>query len=630
MLPSYSRQKHHTRNQSLLDSGPIHRFLMRHVYTRSRTTLILAASLLCFALYLLWPSSSALRTRWRLFPPEKPDYSHWPRERRAEAVKEAFGHAYSAYERWAIPADELRPLRNASTQNFNGWGVSMFDSLDTLWLMNMKPQFERAVNYISAVDFRKHRRYDVMFFETVIRYLGGLLSAYALSGRRVLLNKADELGQKLLPAYNTDSGMPAFMINPDTGEIDLGPRDQNVVLAEIASCQMEYKYLAYLTGNRKYYTLSDKTWDWFERNQLPDGMWYTEWNITTGEMADSHLTIGALADSAYEYLLKQYLLSNKTETRLRDMYISSMTGMIKNLLYLSPNRHILYVTDVFVSTSPSDPSVLQIEPSRKFEHLSCFLPGLLALGVHSLGEELPPAERALHKWAADGLAYSCWLMYADDSHGLAPEEVLFERMDHGRLRPGGEWIPYRTGDYDDGDGMVKLRTDEKWFDALERWRKAGGKGSPPGVPRKNGEGGVTEPMPNASDERKEYFPLQHKFLLRPETIESLYVMWRTTGDEVWRDRAWQIFLAIEANCRMPQGYASVSIMDWRMPEVFVPLDEMPSYALAETWKYLYLMFLPPDKDPIPMDKFVLNTEAHPFPIFDWSMDEKEAYRIPGR
>lgn len=55
-----------------------------------------------------------------------------------------------------------------------------------------------------------------MFFETVIRYLGGLLSAYTLSGQRVLLDKADELGQKLLPVFNTPTGMPAFAINPDT------------------------------------------------------------------------------------------------------------------------------------------------------------------------------------------------------------------------------------------------------------------------------------------------------------------------------------------------------------------------------------------------------------------------------
>ena len=59
-------------------------------------------------------------------------------------------------------------------------------------------------------------------------------------------------------------------------------------------------------------------------------------------------------------------------------------------------------------------------------------------------------------------------------------------------------------------------------------------------------------------------------------------------------------------------------------------DHSYSYALAETWKYLYLMFLPPSVDPIPMDKYVLNTEAHPLPIFDWTSAEKEAYRIPGR
>lgn len=55
-----------------------------------------------------------------------------------------------------------------------------------------------------------------MFFETVIRYFGGLLSAYALSGRQVLLHKADELAQRLLPVFRTPSGMPAFSIDVDT------------------------------------------------------------------------------------------------------------------------------------------------------------------------------------------------------------------------------------------------------------------------------------------------------------------------------------------------------------------------------------------------------------------------------
>ena len=107
-----------------------------------------------------------------------------------------------------------------------------------------------------------------------------------------------------------------------------------------------------------------------------------------------------------------------------------MTGVIKDLLFISPKRKILYVTDVFsYSYSPT--------PTNKFEHLSCFLPGLLALGVHSLGDELPPGERTLHLAAAEGLAYSCWLMYAEGPRGLAPDEVMFERMERGRMRPCG-------------------------------------------------------------------------------------------------------------------------------------------------------------------------------------------------
>ncbi|KAI5121758.1 hypothetical protein M0805_009571 [Coniferiporia weirii] len=587
------------------------RFLWRH--SKNRTSLTIGVVLFLVVFYLFWPflSTTSHAIYSFAFGNYQPNYSHQPKGKRAEAVREAFVHAYSAYEKYAMPADELRPLSNDSVQNFNGWGVSMFDSLDTLWLMDLKPEFERAVNYVSKTEFRKHGHYDVMFFETVIRYLGGLLSAYSLSGRKVLLTKADELAEKLLPVFNTATGMPAFAINPDTGKIDLGPREQDVVLAEIASCQMEYKYLSHLTGNRKYFTLSDKTMDWFKKNQLENGMWDTTWNVTTGEMSDDHLTIGALADSAYEYLLKQYLMSGRSETRLRDMYIESMNGAISNLLYISPNRKILYVTDVFTRQPPELP-----EPSRKFEHLSCFLPGLLALGAHTLAGDMPEDVRAMHVWAAEGLAYSCWLMYADQETGLAPEEVLFERMDRGRLRPGGEWVPMTAG--------MQLRQDELWVDAVKRWKAGGAQGKPPGVPIGQ-KGGVAQPMPGSSSDRKDYFALKRKYLLRPETIESLYVMWRTTGDEIWRERGWQIFLAIEENCRMEIGYASVGGVDRRTPDLMLPLNEMPSYALAETWKYLYLMFL--DHDPIPMDKFVFNTEAHPFPIFEWSETEKEELGI---
>ena len=109
------------------------------------------------------------------------------------------------------------------------------------------------------------------FFETVIRYLGGLLSAYALSGEPILLARADDLGKMLLPAFNTSSGMPMYAVDTVTcvsslrasAQAEQIPRHSGqtrhgwvgpiVLWSETLSCQVEYKYLAHLTGRGQYY-----------------------------------------------------------------------------------------------------------------------------------------------------------------------------------------------------------------------------------------------------------------------------------------------------------------------------------------------------------------------------------------
>lgn len=131
-----------------------------------------------------------------------------------------------------------------------------------------------------------------------------------------------------------------------------------------------------------------------------------------------------------------------------------------------------------------------------------------------------------------------------------------------------------------------------------------------------------------------------------QTIESFFIMWRTTGNVVWRERGWAAFLALERECRTPSGYAALrnaffssatgtdtsaasgtangvkSGGGWSTNQ----LDSMPSYFLAETLKYLYLLFS--DEGLLPLDKYVLNTEAHPFPVFEWTEWEKEKFGIP--
>ena len=126
-----------------------------------------------------------------------------------------------------------------------------------------------------------------------------------------------------------------------------------------------------------------------------------------------------------------------------------------------------------------------------------------------------------------------------------------------------------------------------------------------------------------------------------QTVESFYILWKTTGDTRWRERGFSIFQAIEAETRTESGYASIEYVDISPSPM---RDEMPRYAyslspvtplivkqccsyfLAETLKYLYLLFR--EQDLIPLDKWVFNTEGHPLPVYTWSAWEKKQYHIP--
>lgn len=103
-----------------------------------------------------------------------------------------------------------------------------------------------------------------------------------------------------------------------------------------------------------------------------------------------------------------------------------------------------------------------------------------------------------------------------------------------------------------------------------------------------------------------------EFLLRPETVESLFILSRITGQTKWKDAAWKIFIAIEKYCRTNVSYSGIRNVNSQSPELSGRLE---SWFLAETLKYLYLIFSP--NDVISLDDWVFNTEAHPFRKFDY-------------
>ncbi|GAW05975.1 glycoside hydrolase family 47 protein [Lentinula edodes] len=496
---------------------------------------------------------------------------------RAKSVKLAFLHGYHGYERYAQPHDEIRPLSNDFIDNFNGWGVTMYDSLDTMLLMGLENEYNRAMPFIEKTVFSLPDGEFAPFFETVIRYLGGLLSAYALRKDDLLLRRADELAKKLDHVFATPSGFPLFGVNPNGNVV--GP--EIGILAEMASLQMEYTALAKFTGKKRWWDRANTVIRALDKADLhkTGGMFPIRWNLTSAQPFDTHLSVGAQADSTHEYLLKQYLLTAKVD---------------KANLIMSLGAHTLPLDDL---------ASLGID-LNEIGNESMF--GISGEGYKLLaGYNL----KSLHMWAAEGLAQTCWLSYADMPTGLGPDEMVMHTAGDDR------WGKTVDG-FKDGGGYL-------WMDAIEKWKASGARGAPPGVGDKTPVIYTETERLRGSGRARDYSIRKSGYLLRPETLESLYILWRTTGNNKWRDRGWKIFESIERHTKTPSGYASL-----RTVEVLpaVKDDDMPSYFFAETLKYLYLMFI--DTDPIPLDKWVLNTEAHPLPVIEWSQAEKDNFHIP--
>ena len=95
-------------------------------------------------------------------------------------------------------------------------------------------------------------------------------------------------------------------------------------------------------------------------------------------------------------------------------------------------------------------------------------------------------------------------------------------------------------------------------------------------------------------------------------MESLYYLWKATKDPIYRKWGWEIFQAFEKHTKLEEGYASINNV--RRPENPGYRDKMETFYLAETLKYLYLLFSD-DPNLLPLDKWVINTEAHPLPIY---------------
>jgi len=413
----------------------------------------------------------------------------------AAAAREAVQHAWSGYHRYAWGHDELRPV-SRTTRDWTAEPllITQVDALDTLIMLGLHEEAGETRTYIDThLSFDKD--IEVKNFEIVIRVLGGLLSAHQMTRDPRLLALADDLGRRLLPAFDSPTGMPYVKINLRTGKAS-NPKSNP---AEIGTLLLELGTLSRLTGDGVYYTKAKNALTQLFARRSKIGLVGDEIDVETGVWLSRESHIGGGIDSWLEYLLKAWLLFGDQDCKR--MYDESVAAV--NRYVADETRGGLWY------------GVVDMETGRRirteYGALEAFFPALLVLAG-----DLDRARRLQES------GFRMWMSAKAEADGF----------DYATMRP----------------------THPKWP-------------------------------------------------LRPEIIESAYYLASATGEPRWTEMGHRFLRDIDACCRTEAGYTVLDDVTTGQQG-----DLMPSFFLAETLKYLWMLGAPGALD---LRKVVFNTEAHP-------------------
>lgn len=448
------------------------------------------------------------------------------RERR-EAVRRAARKSWRAYRNHAWGHDEVTPLKLAGIDTFAGWGATLVDSLDTLWIMGMKKDFSDAVRYVATLDWNSPTSQHCSLFETNIRYLGGLLSAYDLSGEKILLDKAVELGDMLYAGFDTPSRMPANSFHFEPAKEGKLAASKNEASAAVGSLSLEFTRLSQLTGDPKYYSAIHGITKALERTQdstsLP-GMWPVFVDLSSGLRADgTSFSLGASSDSAYEYLSKTYALLGGLEPTYEKLHIKAMAAAKKHLLFRpmlpDPSPGTAPQDILFAGNALSNGRITELQP--EVQHLGCFAGAMFALGGRLFGREEDIR-------IGEQLARGCAWAYEAFPTGIMPEV--------------SELVACEKKEKEDEKGEEGEEDDPApppcpWSEA--RWKEPGEQH----VAR------LPKPFTAVRDPQ---------YQLRPEAIESVFVLYRITGKADLLDVAWRMFESIREATETRFAYSAIA------------------------------------------------------------------------
>ena len=448
---------------------------------------------------------------------------------RAQAVKDAFSFAFNNYYENAFPADQLNPNSNTPSNPRNGWGASAIDGLDTAAIMELGDIVNNILDYIPTINFGVSINDEqVSLFETTIRYVGGLLSAYDLlndagplpdlatnkANVAALLTQAEGLANNLSFAFETPSRVPSNNLYFNNRSTDGSTTNG---LATVGTLVLEWQHLSDLSGNATYGELAQTAENYLLNPTPPEsqpfpGLVGQNIYLDNGSFADAFGGWVGGSDSFYEYLIKMYIYNPTAFDVYRQRWIAAADSSIQNLASHPSSRPDLTYLAEYNNTD------LILESG----HLACFDGGNFLLAGQVLRDQTY-IDFGLDLTIACHNTYSSTVTQIGpesfdwDASSIPPEQQQFYQ-DHG--------FYITNGDYD----------------------------------------------------------------LRPEVIESYYYAYQVTGNTTYQQWAWDAFVAINATCRAPFGFTEVS--DVNAPNGGTQQDNQESFVFAETLKYAYLAQAP--------------------------------------
>jgi mannosidase alpha-like ER degradation enhancer 2 len=354
--------------------------------------------------------------------PHKPGPEKLDRQQMANQVIKAFEHAWSGYRQYAWGHDALKPLSESSRDWYDtNLYMTPVDAFDTMILMGLSKEASEAKALVL-----QHLSFDhdmsVQVFEITIRLLGGLISAYQLDGDKRFLDLAVDLANRLLPAFNSKTGMPYRFVNLRSGAI----RDSINNPAEIGTLMLEFGTVSKLTGNPVFFDKAKKAFTCLYEHRSTIGLVGTQINVETGEWVRTESHISGMIDSYYEYMLKAAILFDDDD--FRNMWRESIQAV--NHYLADTTQGGLWYRRADMNSGKETRTIVGA--------LDAFFPAVLVLG-----------DDIEHARQLEDNCYNMWI-----SHGIEPEAMNYvtgEILDPAyMLRPENiescTYLYHKTGD----------------------------------------------------------------------------------------------------------------------------------------------------------------------------------------